>query len=165
MIESGILNPQILSPLARVRYTNTLVISDRGFPFSPGIETVDISLVDDLPTVLQVLEAILPVFSVGEAYMAREFLAQNGPQVQEAFAQAAGVPHHLRGARCAQGAGARRHRPVPHRGHDPVRQHDPRVRLVLQPHSCKSSLLDAAYTNCGRPGSVRGACSSTMTRR
>jgi len=92
MIESGILNPQILSPLARVRYTNTLAISDRGFPFWPGIETVDISLVDDLPTVLQVLEAILPVFNVGEAYMAREFLAQNGPQVQEGFAQAAGVP-------------------------------------------------------------------------
>ena len=57
MINSGILNPQILSLLARVRHTNALVIADRGFPFWPQIETVDISLVDDVPTVLQVLAA------------------------------------------------------------------------------------------------------------
>jgi len=55
MIKTGILNPQILSLLARVRHTNTLVIADRGFPFWPTIETVDISLVDGIPTVLQVL--------------------------------------------------------------------------------------------------------------
>ena len=51
MINSGILNPQILSLLARVRHTNALVIADRGFPFWPQIETVDISLVDDVPAV------------------------------------------------------------------------------------------------------------------
>ena len=53
MIKTGILNPQINSLLSRVRHTNTLVIADRGFPFWPMIETVDISVVDDLPTVLQ----------------------------------------------------------------------------------------------------------------
>ena len=54
MLETGILNPQILSLLARVRHTNALVIADRGFPFWPTIETVDISLADGVPTVLQV---------------------------------------------------------------------------------------------------------------
>ena len=58
MIRTGILNPQILSLLARVRHTNALVIADRGFPFWPQIETVDISLVDDVPTVLQALAAL-----------------------------------------------------------------------------------------------------------
>ena len=58
MLHTGILNPQLNSLLARVRHTNTLVIADRGFPFWPGIETVDLSLVDDVPTVLQVLAAI-----------------------------------------------------------------------------------------------------------
>jgi D-ribose pyranase len=33
MINSGILNPQILSLLARVHHTNALDIVDRGFPF------------------------------------------------------------------------------------------------------------------------------------
>ena len=44
MLKTGILNPQINSLLGRVRHTNTLVIADRGFPFWPMIETVDISL-------------------------------------------------------------------------------------------------------------------------
>ena len=52
MIKNGILKPQINSLISRVRHTNTLVIADRGFPFWPEIETVDISLVDDVPTVL-----------------------------------------------------------------------------------------------------------------
>jgi len=58
MLKSGILNPHILSLLARIRHTNTLVIADRGFPFWPQIETVDISLVDGVPRVLDVLNAI-----------------------------------------------------------------------------------------------------------
>jgi len=77
MLKSGILNPNINSLLCRVRHTNTLVIADRGFPFWPMIETVDISLVDDIPTVLQVFLAIRPNFVVGQVYMAQEFLAHN----------------------------------------------------------------------------------------
>ena len=92
MLKSGVLNPHVLSLLARVRHTNTLVIADRGFPFWPTIETVDLSLVDDVPTVLQVLGAILPNFQVGVAYMAQEFLAHNPPGVQESFARTLGVP-------------------------------------------------------------------------
>jgi D-ribose pyranase len=88
MLKTGILNPGILSLLARVRHTNTLVIADRGFPFWPGIETVDISLVDDVPTVLQVLQAIQPNLSIGQAYMAAEFVTHNTSEVQDQFAQA-----------------------------------------------------------------------------
>jgi D-ribose pyranase len=88
MLRTGILNPQINSLLARVRHTNLLVIADRGFPFWPMIETIDVSLVDDVPTVLQVLNAIRPNFSIGQVYMAQEFINQNIPSVQAAFAQA-----------------------------------------------------------------------------
>lgn len=92
MLKSGLLNPHVLSLLARVRHTNTLVIADRGFPFWPGIETIDLSLVDDLPTVLQVLDAIRGNFVVGEAFMAEEFLRGNTPATRKAFATAlAGV--------------------------------------------------------------------------
>ncbi len=85
MIEIGILNPALLSLLARTRHTNTLVIADRGFPFCPTIETVDISLTDDVPTVLQVVQAVLSNFRVGQAWMAREFLDHNGSSTQQAF--------------------------------------------------------------------------------
>jgi D-ribose pyranase len=93
MLNSRILNPQILSLLARVRHTNALVISDRGFPFWPQIETVDISLMDDIPTVLQVLAAVRQDFHAAQAYMAREFKEHNTPATRALFEEALkGVP-------------------------------------------------------------------------
>jgi D-ribose pyranase len=86
MLKTGILNPQINALLSRVRHTNILVIADRGFPFWPMIETVDISLVDNVPTVLQVLDAIRPNFQIGQSWMAREFLKRNDARVRDAFA-------------------------------------------------------------------------------
>jgi len=77
MLRSGILNPHINSLLARVRHTNTLVIADRGFPYWPQIETVDISLVDDVPRVLDVLRAIRENFVIGQVWMASEFWRNN----------------------------------------------------------------------------------------
>jgi D-ribose pyranase len=88
MIKAGILNPQINSLLSRVRHTNTLVIADRGFPLWPEIETVDISLVDDIPTVLDVLHAIRPNFVIGAAWMAEEFRKHNTEKTQTQFAAA-----------------------------------------------------------------------------
>ena len=85
MLKTGILNPAINNLLSRVRHTNTLVIADRGFPYWPLIETVDISLVDGIPTVLDVLKAIRPNFVIGKAWMAEEFLRHNDAQTQAAF--------------------------------------------------------------------------------
>jgi D-ribose pyranase len=93
MLVNGILNPQINSLLSRVRHTNMLVIADRGFPFWPTVETIDISLVDDIPTVLQVFNAIRSNFSICEIKMAQEFLDGNTLEVCQAYADAAsGIP-------------------------------------------------------------------------
>ena len=88
MINTGILNPQILSLLARVRHTNALVIADRGFPFWPMIETVDISVVDDLPTVVQLILALRQNHNFTQAYMAKEFKKNNFKSTQEKFTRA-----------------------------------------------------------------------------
>lgn len=88
MLKTGILSPQINSLLSRVRHSNTFVIADRGFPFWPNIETVDVSIVDNLPTVLQLLKAIQPNFQIGKAWMAQEFLQQNGIKIRATFAEA-----------------------------------------------------------------------------
>jgi D-ribose pyranase len=93
MLKTGILNPQINSLLSRVRHTNTLVIADRGFPFWPQIETVDISLVDDSPRVLDVLRAIQSNFVIGRVYQAQEFRDANSPQViEKLLATVGGIP-------------------------------------------------------------------------
>lgn len=88
MIRQGILNPQILSLLARVRHTNALVIADRGFSFSPMIETVDVSVVDDLPTVLQLIAAVRANHNFTQAFMTKEFKANSFKTMQEKFARA-----------------------------------------------------------------------------
>ncbi len=93
MLIKGILNPSVNALLSRVRHTNTLVIADRGFPFWPQIETIDLSLTDDIPRVLDVLRAIRENFKIGKAFMAQEFRASNGPDVQSQFQNVlAGVP-------------------------------------------------------------------------
>ena len=93
MLKTGILNPAVLNLLARIRHTNTLVIADRGFPFWPQIETIDISLIDDVPRVLDVVQALRKNFVVAQFFMAEEFLQVNPAEVKAVFASALeGVP-------------------------------------------------------------------------
>ncbi len=77
MLQNGILNPGLLSLLARVRHTNRLVIADWAFPYWPDLEVVDLSLVKGIPTVPDVLEALSPNFKIGGIWQAEEFLAEN----------------------------------------------------------------------------------------
>ena len=96
MLVRGILNPQLSSLLARIRHTNTVVIADRGFPYWPGLETVDLSLVDNLPTVPQVLEALLENWTADHVFMAEEFVSVNNEPTQQRFLRALrGVPRTL----------------------------------------------------------------------
>jgi D-ribose pyranase len=93
MLKTGILNPAINSLISRVRHTNTLAIADRGFPFWPQVETIDISLVDGIPRVIEVLRAIRGNFVVGRVFMAEEFRAVNSEETRAEFKQAlAGIP-------------------------------------------------------------------------
>jgi D-ribose pyranase len=81
MLKNGILNPALASLLCRFRHTNWLVIADRGFPFCPQLETVDISLTDNIPTVRQVLAAMHNNYTFGAALMAVEAGRENGAHV------------------------------------------------------------------------------------
>ncbi|MBX3731020.1 MAG: RbsD/FucU family protein [Verrucomicrobiae bacterium] len=74
MIRSGLLNPHVLALLARVRHTNTVVIADSMFPSWTGLPEVDLSLVQGVPTVPQVLDALLSQWKCGAAWMASEFV-------------------------------------------------------------------------------------------
>jgi len=73
MFVNGIINPAINSLLSRVRHTNTLIITDWGFPYMAGVETIDISLVAGVPRVVDVLRAIRTNFNCGKGVMAEEF--------------------------------------------------------------------------------------------
>ena len=96
MIIEGIINPHVQHLLCRVRHTNTLVIADAAFPFWPDIQTVDLALVRGIPTIPQLLDAIMPNFKAGAVHMAEEFNSHNTPETQELFRKGfRGVPLHF----------------------------------------------------------------------
>lgn len=88
MLINGIVNPHVQDLLCRIRHTNMFVIADAAFPFWPEIETVDLSLVRGIPTIIQVLDAVLPNFKAGPIYMAEEFKKTNPKSTQNAFTKA-----------------------------------------------------------------------------
>jgi D-ribose pyranase len=88
MLRTGILNPQINSLISRVRHNNLLIIADRGFTYFTQVEIVDLSLVDNVPTVLQVFNAIKPNFDIYEIIMANEFKIENTAALQKTFRNA-----------------------------------------------------------------------------
>jgi D-ribose pyranase len=91
MLQTGILNPHVLDLLARIRHTNTLVIADWAFPYWPEIETVDISLTQGIPTVLEVLDLLTPIFKIGHIWQAEEFLSTNEAATIERFKKSFGT--------------------------------------------------------------------------
>ncbi len=76
--------------MARLRHTNTVVIADSMFPSWPGIETVDLALVYGVPTIPQVLQALLAQWHAGRAWMAEEFLQKNEEATRDEFRTALG---------------------------------------------------------------------------
>ena len=90
MIQTGIINPHVLSLLARIRHTNTLVIADWAFPHWTEIEVVDISLTSGIPLVLDVLELLKPNFKIGAIWQAEEFLKSNPATTIKKFEAACG---------------------------------------------------------------------------
>jgi D-ribose pyranase len=77
MLQSGILNPQVLHLLARIRHTNTLVIADWAFPFWPQVETIDLALTAGIPSIPDLLKLLQPNFKVGRIWQAEEFVTHN----------------------------------------------------------------------------------------
>ena len=128
MLQTGIFNPHLLSLLARVRHTNTLVIADVGFPYWPNVETVDLSLTADIPSVPDVLRALQSNFKHGHVWMAAEFLEHNALPVHARFQSLVSVPigyepHIVQAPRSAGDW------PDSHGGHHTVRQHHSGVGL------------------------------------
>lgn len=74
MLNSGVINGQLASLLARFRHVNSIAIVDGPFPTYPNVELVDLALVKGFPTVPQVLDAILPLLDVTSLFLAHEFI-------------------------------------------------------------------------------------------
>ena len=72
MKRGGILHPGISHLLASTGHTDYFLISDRGFPVPPEPERIDLALVDNLPTVVDVLRAVHEEFVIDRIVIAEE---------------------------------------------------------------------------------------------
>ncbi len=72
MKREGILHPEISRLLASTGHTDYFLVSDRGFPVPPEPDRIDLALVDDIPTVMDVLRAIHAEFVIDRIVIAEE---------------------------------------------------------------------------------------------
>ncbi len=82
------MNPNIESLIEKAYPNSFLVVADRGFPSWPKLTTVDISLVDGIPTVLEVLAVLRKRMKIRRVIIAAEFAAGNTAATQAALAAA-----------------------------------------------------------------------------
>ncbi|MFD0870021.1 D-ribose pyranase [Chlamydia abortus] len=75
MKKSGILHPELSRILAETGHTDLITISDKGFPVPTSVERLDLALVDDLPTVMDVLQAVNREFIIDRIIVTEEMLA------------------------------------------------------------------------------------------
>jgi D-ribose pyranase len=98
MKKGGILHPGLCELLAATGHTDYITICDRGFPVPDGPQRIDLALVDDIPTVPDVLRAISAEWTVDRVIIAQEMI-EVSPQHVEAIRLIAGdvplqvIPH------------------------------------------------------------------------
>lgn len=83
MKKDGILHPELSHVLASSGHTDYLLISDRGFPAPDEPQRIDLALVDDKPTVLDVLAAIDAEWSIDRVVITEEMALISPHRVEE----------------------------------------------------------------------------------
>lgn len=89
---SVILHPALKHLLASIGHTDYLTICDRGFPVPPAPPRIDLALVDDLPTVLDVLGAVLVEWSVDRVLITEEMVEVSPERVEALRALLGAIP-------------------------------------------------------------------------
>lgn len=92
MKKSGIYQPAINHLLASTGHTDYFTVCDRGFPVPIGPERIDLALVDDIPTVLDVVRAVMAEFQIDRVLIATEASTASPDRVQELRAMLAPIP-------------------------------------------------------------------------
>jgi D-ribose pyranase len=83
MKKGGILHPDLSHVLASSGHTDYLLITDRGFPVPEEPQRIDLALVNDKPTVLDVLAAIEAEWSIDRVVITEEMALVSPHRVRE----------------------------------------------------------------------------------
>jgi D-ribose pyranase len=92
MKRGGVLNPALSHLLASTGHTDYFTVCDRGFPVPAEPERIDLALVDDIPTVLDVLAAVMTEWTLDRVLITHEMDAISPDRVAEMRALLGDVP-------------------------------------------------------------------------
>jgi D-ribose pyranase len=92
MKRGGVLHPALSHLLASTGHTDYFTVCDRGFPVPAGPERIDLALVDDIPTVLDVLAAVIAEWSLDRVLITHEMDAISPNRVAEMRAVLGDIP-------------------------------------------------------------------------
>ncbi|WP_010532025.1 D-ribose pyranase [Lentibacillus jeotgali] len=92
MKNTGMLNRDITSVLARLGHTDTLIIADCGLPIPDETVTIDLSIKVGTPDFLSVLEAIADDMVIEEMTLAEEIKTSNLALYNQLKTDYAGIP-------------------------------------------------------------------------
>jgi D-ribose pyranase len=72
MKETGIINRHIAAAISEQGHGDLLLVTDAGFAIPKHVEVIDISLAENVPMVMDLLEELNKFFSVEKMYMSKE---------------------------------------------------------------------------------------------
>jgi D-ribose pyranase len=72
MKKSSLLNSEISYEIAKIGHTQTITIGDAGLPIPKGVKRIDLAVTKQLPSFLQVLDAVLTEMKVEKITLAKE---------------------------------------------------------------------------------------------
>jgi len=81
--KSSLLNSEISYEIAKIGHTQQLVIGDCGLPIPAGVKRIDLAVTDNIPGLLETLDAVISEMQVEAITLAEEI-----HQVSEALEQA-----------------------------------------------------------------------------
>lgn len=82
--KAGIVNAPLLSGIAELGHTDVCILSDVGFPIPKEVSRINLSLVPGMPSLLEVLEAVIAEMDVEEAFVSAE-IAEANPRMLKAL--------------------------------------------------------------------------------
>lgn len=83
-MKNGMLNSNIKYMLARMGHRDLLAVTDAGYNIPQNVETADVALLPNIPTIMQVIEAIQLEVPIEKVYLAEEIRVQ-APDILESY--------------------------------------------------------------------------------
>ena len=90
--KGGIYHPALSHLIASAGHSDWITVADVGFPAPIGPERIDLGLTDDIPTVLDVLVAVLAEFHVDRVLTANEATTAAPERIAELRALLGEIP-------------------------------------------------------------------------